>query len=211
MLSGCSEAWYRAWFGTMRPKVQILSLRFLLYPNLNGDKMTSEERRENIESILKNNKDPITATALAKKFSVSRQVIVGDIALMRATGQKISATPRGYVLNPDPEANDYVFTIACLHDNDSMAKELYTIVDNGGTILDVTVEHPVYGEISGALQISTRYDTDMFLEKIKTNEVQPLMRLTGGIHIHKIKCKNEAAEHRIIEALRKENILLDEK
>lgn len=211
MLSGCSEAWYRAWFGTMRPKVQILSLRLLLYPNLNGDEMTSEERRENITSILKNNKEPITAAALAKKFSVSRQVIVGDIALMRASGQKISATPRGYVLNSEPEADDNVFTIACLHDNDNMSKELYTIVDNGGTVLDVTVEHPIYGEISGELRISTRYDADMFLEKIKSNEAQPLMKLTGGIHIHRIKCGNEAAAHRIVEALKKENILLEEK
>lgn len=173
--------------------------------------MTSEERRENIEYILKNSKDPVTATALAKKFSVSRQVIVGDVALMRAAGKKVFATPRGYVLNSEPETGDNVFTIACHHDNDDMDKELYIIVDNGGTILDVTVEHPVYGEISGELRISTRYDADMFLEKIKNNEAQPLMRLTGGIHIHRIKCKDGATSHRIIEALRKENILLEGK
>jgi len=176
-----------------------------------GDEMTSEERREKIELILNNNKEPISATALSKKFSVSRQVIVGDIALMRAAGSKISATPRGYVLNHEPEDATNIFTIACLHDNDNMAKELYAVVDNGGTILDVTVEHPIYGEISGELRISTRYDADVFLEKIKNDEVQPLMRLTDGIHIHRIKCKDESSCRRIIEALKKENILLEEK
>lgn len=173
--------------------------------------MTSEERRESIELILKNNKEPISATALSKKFSVSRQIIVGDIALMRAAGSKISATPRGYVLNRDSEYGANVFTVACFHDNDNMSKELYAVVDNGGTILDVTVEHPIYGEISGELRIATRYDADAFLEKINSDDAQPLMKLTGGIHIHKIICRDEFARKRIIEALKKENILLNEK
>lgn len=172
--------------------------------------MTAEQRREEIEIILMNNTDPITATALAKKFSVSRQVIVGDIALMRAAGLKIIATPRGYVLNSENN-KDNVFTIACKHDGDNMKTELYTVVDNGGSIIDVTVEHPVYGEISGELYISTRYEADMFLEKIKKNEAQPLMRLTDGIHLHTIKYKDENSRQRIIEALKKENILLDQK
>lgn len=173
--------------------------------------MNSEDRRENIESILKNNTEPITATALAKKFSVSRQVIVGDIALMRAAGIKISATPRGYILNGGNEISENVFTVACRHNNENMAKELYAVVDNGGTILDVIVEHPIYGEISGELQISTRYEADMFLEKIRNNEAQPLMRLTDGIHLHTIKCRDEKTRIRIIDALKKENIILKEK
>lgn len=173
--------------------------------------MISDKRREKIEDILRKNTEPITATQLAKQFSVSRQIIVGDIALMRAAGLKISATPRGYVLNLDLEVLDTVFTIACRHENEKMSKELYTIVDNGGTIMDVTVEHPVYGEISGELRISTRYEADMFLEKIKNNEAQPLMRLTGGIHLHKIKCKDEQTQKRILEMLKKENIIFEEK
>lgn len=171
--------------------------------------MNPEERRENLLSILNNSEEPIAATALAKKFSVSRQVIVGDIALMRAAGIKISATPRGYVLITEAEKNDNLFTIACSHDEDKMINELYAVVDNGGTVMDVTVEHPVYGEISGELHISTRYDVDIFLEKIKNNQAQPLMRLTGGIHLHTIKCNDEQSQKRIIEALKKENIILE--
>ncbi|MGB4439594.1 MAG: transcription repressor NadR [Sedimentibacter sp.] len=173
--------------------------------------MTSEERRENIELVLKNNTDPISATALAKKFSVSRQIIVGDIALMRAAGLKISATPRGYVLNAEVEINENVYTIACCHDDTNMAAELYAVVDNGGTLLDVTVEHPIYGQIVGQLSISSRYDADLFLKKVENNQAQPLMRLTGGIHLHTIKCSDEETFSRIMKALQKKNIILEQK
>lgn len=169
----------------------------------------SERRREKIEEMLKNSNKPITATAIAKEFSVSRQVIVGDIALMRAAGIKISATPNGYVMNIEQDESN-IFTVACRHDEENMAKELYAVVDNGGTVMDVTVEHPVYGEISGELRISTRYDVDMFIEKIKSNQAQPLMRLTGGIHLHKIKCNDESTKKRILKALKNVNIIFEE-
>ena len=124
--------------------------------------MTSENRRIQIEEILNNNTEPITATALAKKMTVSRQVIVGDIALMRAAGLKISATPRGYVIDREDESQ-CVFTIACQHNDEHMKTELYAVVDNGGRVHDVTVEHPIYGEISGELHLKSRYDVDLFL------------------------------------------------
>lgn len=170
--------------------------------------MSSEKRRENIELILKRSNEPVTATALAKEFSISRQVIVGDIALMRASGMKISASPRGYILDSEID-NQICFTVVCNHDIDDMEKELYAIVDNGGTVFDVTVEHPVYSEISGELRISSRYEADMFLQKIRSNEAQPLMKLTDGIHIHKIKCNSENEKKRILEALEKEQIILE--
>lgn len=173
--------------------------------------MTSDERRNNIEIVLRSNSDPMSATALAKKFSVSRQVIVGDIALMRAAGLKISATPRGYVINSEIEKSESVYTIACCHDEKNMAAELYAVVDNGGTLLDVTVEHPIYGQIVGQLCISSRYDADLFLEKVKNNQAQPLMRLTGGIHLHTIKCNDEETYNRIIRALKNDNIILEQK
>ena len=170
--------------------------------------MTSEERRLQIEEILNNNTEPITASALAKKFSVSRQVIVGDIALMRARGLKIYATPRGYISDREDESQ-CIFTVACCHDDNNMGAELYAVVDNGGTVQDVTVEHPIYGEIMGELRLKSRYDVDLFLKKVAENKVQPLMRLTGGIHLHTIKCRDEETKKRIIEVLKKENIALD--
>ena len=173
--------------------------------------MNSQQRREKIGKILQAVKEPITATVLAKDLSVSRQVIVGDIALLRAQGMDIAATPRGYILNAVPEISGVTFTIACQHSKEKILEELYTIVDYGGTILDVAVEHPAYGEISGELRISTRYDADNFWNKIKSGEVQPLSKLTEGIHIHKIWCKDAETKNRIIKALEENHILLESK
>lgn len=173
--------------------------------------MNSQQRRENIQEILESTNEPVTASALAKNFSVSRQAIVGDIALMRAHGLSIAATPRGYVMNMAPEYEGITFTIACQHSKNQTLEELYTIVDYGGTIVDVVVEHPAYGEIIGELRISTRYDADNFWDKIKSGEVQPLSKLTEGIHIHRIRCKNEEIKNKIIEALQAKKLLLDEK
>ena len=55
--------------------------------------MHAKERREAILSRLEQACDPVSATALAGALSVSRQVIVGDIALLRASGAPIAATP----------------------------------------------------------------------------------------------------------------------
>jgi len=173
--------------------------------------MSSIKRREQIEIMLKENTEPISATTLSKTFSVSRQLIVGDIALMRASGLKISATPRGYIMISENKPDEQVYTIACSHSNNNMAAELYAVVDNGGAMLDVTVEHPVYGQIVGELHIFSRYDADLFLKKIEINNVQPLSKLTGGIHLHTIQCKDEKAVERILDALRKEGILLEQK
>lgn len=173
--------------------------------------MTSAERRTQIEKMLKDNEEPISATALAKEFNVSRQLIVGDIALLRAAGKKISATPRGYIMISESDKHIKIYTIACNHSMDSMSRELYAVVDNGGAILDVTVEHAVYGQIVGELQIFSRYDADLFLKKIEESSVLPLSNLTGGIHLHTIQCKDEEVFNRILEALRKENILMEQK
>ena len=59
--------------------------------------LTASERREQILSLLSENRGvTLSASALAAKFGVSRQIIVGDIALMRAGGVDIVSTARGY-------------------------------------------------------------------------------------------------------------------
>ena len=61
--------------------------------------MNAKERRQAILEQLKRAEKPVSATALARQYGVSRQIIVGDVALLRAGGEPISATPRGYVLD----------------------------------------------------------------------------------------------------------------
>ena len=50
--------------------------------------MDAQERRQAIARRLERARSPVSATALAREFSVSRQIIVGDVALLRAAAAK---------------------------------------------------------------------------------------------------------------------------
>jgi transcriptional regulator of NAD metabolism len=171
--------------------------------------MDAAQRREGIRCTLHASSAPISASALAKKFGVSRQVIVGDVALLRAANVPISATPRGYVMQKDTERRGLVRTIACCHDKENIAQEMYTIVDNGCGILDVIVEHAVYGQISGQLHAFSRYDVDCFLKKVERSEALPLCNLTGGVHLHTIICPDENAYQRVLDQLKEKGFLFE--
>lgn len=158
------------------------------------------DRKEKIIEEIKKSDKPISASTLAKKLGVSRQIIVGDVALIRASGTNIIATPRGYIL--DSKQQNQTYTIAVNHSQEQMADELYTIVDLGGCAIDVIVDHPVYGQLTGKLHLSSRYDVDQFIKKVNNNQAKPLSQLTDGLHLHTIQCPNEdTAYQRIVSAL----------
>ena len=169
--------------------------------------MRAEERRQAIEDILRKSAQPISAGTLAARFSVSRQIIVGDIALLRAAGADISATPRGYVIQHSPEG--LVRQVAVQHDAAGMEAELNAVVDYGCTVLDVIVEHPIYGQLTGPLQLSSRYDVAQFIARCAKSDARPLSDLTGGIHLHTLSCPSEAAFVRVQNALRELGVLLE--
>ena len=170
--------------------------------------MEAASRRQAILDRLRTADRPVSASALAAGLNVSRQNIVGDIALLRAGGAEISATPRGYVL---PRATDGITrTIACRHTHAQTGQELDILVDNGCTVLDVIVEHPVYGQLTGQLQISSRYDVEQFLARIRDSDAAPLSMLTGGLHLHTLCCPNEDAYTRACAALKAAGLLLDD-
>ena len=131
---------------------------------------------------------------------------MGDIAILRSSGEEILATPRGYVT--PKEARGIVRRVAVKHTPQEMEAELNTIVDNGCTVIDVTVEHPVYGQLTGPLQITSRYEVGQFIERCRSAE--PLSRLTDGIHLHTLLCPDEAAFERTKNALRALGLLLEE-
>lgn len=170
--------------------------------------MDAQTRRQAIAYRLEQEKEPISATALAREFSVSRQVVVGDVALLRATGLDIAATPRGYVLPSRPEGR--TFTVACIHSAQDMEQELNAVVDQGCTVLDVIVEHPIYGQLTGPLHLSNRYEVGQFVQRCKEESVAPLSLLTDGVHLHTITCPDEAAFLRVRESLEQLGILLKE-
>ncbi len=161
--------------------------------------MNASERRKELEKILKKSKDPVTASVLAKEYGVSRQIIVGDIALLRAGGLNVLATPRGYVLE---SALAYVKrNVVCRHGADRIYEEFCIVVDLGGAMLDVTVEHPVYGEICVPLHIFSRFDADAFCRKLSRPDARPLCDLTSGIHLHTVRASDEAALDRVVKGL----------
>lgn len=169
--------------------------------------MRAEERRKAVLEILQASPQPVSAGTLAGRMAVSRQVIVGDIALLRAAGEEISATPRGYViLRAD---TGVIRQVACRHTAAGMETELNAIVDQGCTVVDVIVEHPVYGQLTGPLRLSSRYDVRQFLERCSAAEARPLSDLTGGIHLHTLSCPDGEACRRAMEDLRRLGILLE--
>ncbi|HLR35825.1 MAG TPA: transcription repressor NadR [Tissierellales bacterium] len=171
--------------------------------------MDSKERRKEILRLLKEKDNPIKGIDLANKLGVSRQIIVQDIAILRAKGERILATPQGYII-PMEKENKLVKTIVCKHTkNEEIEDELKIIVDMGGKVLDVVVEHPLYGEIKSPLMISSRLDVFQFMKNLERTKAEPLSTLTEGIHIHSIEVENEKILENIKEALKKKNYLID--
>lgn len=173
--------------------------------------MTGTERRNFIVRLLKKEKTPYTGSELAKLTKVSRQVVVTDIALLRTADEPIIATNKGYMYVNDVENDVFRKVIACKHVKEDTKKELFTIVDQGVKIIDVIVEHPIYGEIKGNLQIESRYDAEKFVKAINEAEASLLLQLTEGIHLHTLEADDEEKLHAAIHALRNEQILYEVK
>lgn len=168
--------------------------------------MTAAERRQSILSALTEARQPLSATALAGELSVSRQIIVGDVALLRASGSDIIATPRGYVLN---RAAGKCFTVVCRHSSQDMERELNLMVDHGCTVEDVSVEHSVYGQLTGRLELASRYDVSEFIRRVSESDARPLAMLTDGIHLHTLRCPDETAYSALLDTLRREGFLVE--
>jgi len=162
--------------------------------------MNAAQRRESILKRLSGAEAPVSASALAALLGVSRQIVVGDVALLRAGGAQIDATPRGYQLHPAEKG--YTAILACVHSTeDEMRTELYTVVDQGGIVVDVAVENSLYGELRG------RYDVDNFIQQAKDTPEALLSRMTGGVHLHTLHCPDAGSFERIKKELEEKGIL----
>lgn len=169
----------------------------------------AEERRQKLLEMLEKNDAYLNATKMARELGVSRQVIVSDVAILRERGQDIFSTPRGYLLNRGQQWG-YVGTLHSKHGPEAIQDEFYTIVDLGGAVLDVSIEHPIYGHISADMHIRSRYDADMYLEKVAESDSKPLSALTEGFHIHRIGVQNREDFERIQAKLKEKGILWEE-
>ena len=168
--------------------------------------MNAAQRRERILTRLNSAGAPLSASTLAAELGVSRQIVVGDVALLRAGGAQIDATPRGYQLHPAEKG--YTGILACVHrTQEEMRRELYTVVDQGGVVLDVAVENSLYGELRGNLNLASRYDVDNFIQQAKNTPEALLSRMTGGVHLHTLHCPDAESFDRIKKALEEKGIV----
>ncbi|WP_346355545.1 transcription repressor NadR [Azotosporobacter soli] len=171
--------------------------------------MDAKQRRQELLRLLEKATTPLTGTQLARELGVSRQVIVGDFALLRATGAEVYATPQGYLLPKRSVAQVVSATLACKHARERLHEELAIIIDNGGKVVDVVVEHPLYGEIKATLMLSTRRELNQFLAQLSESNAEPLSAITDGVHLHTVEVPDAETLERIKHELKEKGILLN--
>ena len=169
--------------------------------------MNSSERRIEIKKLLDKSIQAVKGTDLGKLFNVSRQVIVQDISVLRAEGESIVAMPNGYIIFKN---NGILKTIVCRHRGEEAVRdELETVISYGGKVLNVIVEHNVYGEVRGNLNIGTKNEIEEFIKKLSHENSAPLCSITDGLHIHTIEVTNEESFQNIKNALLEKGYLVE--
>ena len=133
--------------------------------------MTTAERRAAILQQLAHAGAPIAARTLATHYGVSRQVIVQDLAVIRASHPGIISTARGYVLEQP----------------DRTGQELNLIVDCGGQVKNISISHRVYGRITAEMDIRSRQDVREFLQSFEDSSSTVLSTATDGYHYHLVE------------------------
>lgn len=169
--------------------------------------MNASERRKKIIGLINPGNEPVSGSRLASELGVSRQVIVQDIAILKAEGYDIISTHRGYIVNSVPGCTR-IFKV--YHTNEQTEDELTCVVDLGGTVDDVYVRHKVYGTISAKLNISSRRDVQLFMEGLISGKSKALMNVTSGYHYHTVIAESEEILNLIEETLTEKGYLVSE-
>jgi|SRR5659263_697579 len=170
--------------------------------------MDATTRRNKILEVISLSDTRITGSELSVMFNVTRQVIVQDIAILRAGGIHIVATPSGYMMIDPNLKTRPVKVFFCRHETVEQAEEeLMLIVENGGRIRDVIIEHPVYGEITGNLMLHSPEAVKNLIERLRRKDSMMLSSTTDGRHMHTVEASSEEVLVIIEEKLRKAGIL----
>lgn len=167
--------------------------------------MNSVERRKEILKQIRSSSGPLSGGSLASTMSVSRQVIVKDIAALKEEGNEIISTNRGYILNRPPRVKR-VFKM--VHSDDEVGDELYTILDMGGRIEDVFVWHKTYGRITAEIEIYTKEDAKAYIDSLENGRSSPLKNVTSEYHYHTVTAENEATLDAIADEMEKRGFLV---
>ena len=168
--------------------------------------MTGAERRKKIISMMRESSNPLSGGAIGKETGVSRQVVVQDIALLRTEGYSIVATARGYVLD-EPKKTERLYKV--YHSDAQTEEELQAIVDLGGCVVDVMVNHKVYGKMCAPLNIRNRRDIQRFMNQLQEGKSAPLKNITSGYHFHRISADSEEILDEIEAALKEKEFIAE--
>jgi len=173
-------------------------------------KILGEERRSLILQLLKDSPVPLTGSELANRTNVSRQVIVGDITLLKAKNEPIIATSQGYIyLKQNTRTYSFERTIACRHSPEDTEKELNLLVDHGVLVKDVKIEHKVYGDLTASIMVSNRQEVKQFMANMQTTGASLLSELTEGIHLHTLAAASIEVLDNAEAALKAEGFLIE--
>lgn len=167
--------------------------------------MDRSERLGKIFALLESANEPKSGAELAELFGVSRQAIVQDIARLRDSGCPIRATAAGYAL--DRQGCGVRRLVAVRHRPEEIREELLTIVALGGRIIDVIVDHPVYGELKGNIDVRTPEEVHRFVNLLESTGRGTLSSLSAGFHLHTIEADSAETLDRIETALGEKGFL----
>lgn len=170
--------------------------------------MKAADRRKAIVNMLLSSTEPISGGKLSDEFGVSRQIIVQDITVLKGSGYGILSTHNGYIIQQSP-LKERVFKM--YHTTEQTEDELTTIVNLGGTVVDVFVWHKVYGKMTAALNIFSPLHIKQFIEGVRSGKSTELMNITGGYHYHTIRAESEQMLDEIEQALKLKSYIAPEK
>lgn len=168
--------------------------------------MTGADRRKQIVQQIENSQVPVSGTKLASAYGVSRQVIVQDIALIRAAGYDIISTNRGYILNKAVSVSR-IFKVH--HTDEQLEREMNAIVDLGGCIDNVMIHHRVYGTMEADLGVNSRRKVAEFMDDIRQGKSSPLKNITSNYHYHRVSADSEETLKLIEQELKKLGFLVE--
>lgn len=169
--------------------------------------MKAHDRRKAIVNLLLSSTDAISGGKLSEEFGVSRQIIVQDITVLKGSGYDILSTHNGYIIQKSP-LKERVFKVH--HTTEQTEDELNTIVNLGGTVVDVFVWHKVYGKMVAPLNIFSPMHVKQFIEGVRSGKSTELMNITGGYHYHTVRAENESILDDIGKALEERKYIVPE-
>lgn len=168
--------------------------------------MTGADRRRKILTLMRGSLQPLPGAMLGKETGVSRQVVVQDIALLRTEGYPIVSTSKGYYLDEPRQA---VRLVKVYHTNEQVEDELTTIVNMGGIVQDVLINHRTYGKLSAPMNIKNQRDIRMFMEDLQSGKSYPLLNVTSGYHFHHIAAESEEILDEISDELGRKGYMVE--